>query len=281
MESEPSAAAPADRSWLLDFQPVPRRCARRDGWTGERQRDFVALLAVTGCRNRAAHGVGLTARGAYQLRRDAGAEGFIRAWDGALAFHEAWAARPRPATAPHSPHSPQAAAPPDRAEAEADEERHWNAFIDNILVKYLLKLDSERRARLAGRIVEADFYVRQLTWLEVALDCGERAHELLGLLRRGGRNARRIAATPMSLLLDEARRALWQEEGGPERPPPPALGLIDGEVALGPPLDCQVVPGRGPEHQAAAAEAQRLWEEKARAEAAEWAKNGGAAINFE
>ncbi len=273
MEDDSSSGAPAERARLLEFEPVPRKCARRDGWTAERQRDFVALLAVTGCRSRAAHAVGLTERGAYQLRRDAGAEDFIRAWDAALAFHEAWTAPSRPAAAPSAPHpAPAAAAPDPERELEPDEERQWDAFMDSILMKYLLKLDGERRARLAGRIVEADFYVRQLTWLEVALDCGGRAHELLGLLESGGYNARRIAATPMSLLLDEARRALWAKEGGPERPPPAALGLTDGEVAFGAPPECQTVPGRGAEHQAVAARAQRLWEEKARAEAAEWAK---------
>ena len=276
MEDDSPDGAPAERRKLLEFEPVPRKCERRDGWTADRQRDFVALLAVTGCRNRAAHAVGLTARGAYQLRRYAGAEGFIRAWDGALAFHEAWSAPPRPATA--RPQSPPAAAAP---RPEPDEEA-WRLFTDKLLDKYLIKLDQEREARLAGRIVEADYYVRQLTWVEVALDCGDRAYELLGLLRRGRHNVREIAATPMSLLLDRVRRELWAEEGGPERPPLPGLGFTDGEIAFGEPLECQHIeerdgshrewPERSAARQAVAAEAQAAWEEKARADAAAWAE---------
>jgi len=105
----------------------------------------------------------------------------------------------------------------------------------------------ERRARLAGRIVEADYYVRQLTWREVALDLGGRGVELLERFRKlkpGGRPTGRIVATPISLLLDQARRLYWQEEGGPERPPLPALGHHDGEVAIGLPLESQHWPER-------------------------------------
>ena len=75
----------------------------------------------------------------------------------------------------------------------------------------------------------------------------------------------------MSLLLEEVRRALWAREGGPERPPPAALGLTDGEVAFGAPLECQTGPRRSAADRAAAARAQQIWEEKARAEAAQWA----------
>jgi hypothetical protein len=67
-----------------DFTPVPVR-ARRDGWTPERQRRFIAALAQTRSVTRAAGAVGMTREGAYQLRGRAGAAGFAAAWDAVLA----------------------------------------------------------------------------------------------------------------------------------------------------------------------------------------------------
>lgn len=71
-----------------DFTPVPCR-ARRDGWTADRQRAFIAALACTGCVGKAAREAGMSRESAYRLRRRRGAEGFAAAWDSILA------ARPR------------------------------------------------------------------------------------------------------------------------------------------------------------------------------------------
>ncbi len=79
-------AAPEGRAPLSDFAPVPRRTARHDGWTPERQRAFVAALADTGSVSRAAAQVNMASEGAYQLRRQPGAEGFRAAWSAALDF---------------------------------------------------------------------------------------------------------------------------------------------------------------------------------------------------
>lgn len=68
-----------------DFAPVPRQKRRCDGWTYDRQRAFVVALAHTGTVERAAAAIGMTAVGAYQLRRQPGAEGFAQAWADALA----------------------------------------------------------------------------------------------------------------------------------------------------------------------------------------------------
>jgi len=76
----PGFAAPGPP---LDFEPVPRKCARHDGWTVERQRWFIAALADTGCVAIAARMVNMSPEGAYQLRRRPGAESFRRAWDAA------------------------------------------------------------------------------------------------------------------------------------------------------------------------------------------------------
>ncbi|MEO6389117.1 MAG: hypothetical protein ABIT16_10035 [Croceibacterium sp.] len=66
------------------FTPVPRQCARHDGWTPERQRGFIEALADTGSVRHAAGSVGMAPEGAYQLRRQPGAEEFAAAWRAAL-----------------------------------------------------------------------------------------------------------------------------------------------------------------------------------------------------
>lgn len=67
-----------------DYRWVPvRRQARYDGWTEEKQRRFIEVLADTGLVATAAKAVGLTRESAYRLRRAAGAEAFAAAWDAA------------------------------------------------------------------------------------------------------------------------------------------------------------------------------------------------------
>lgn len=67
------------------FTPVPTVRSRRDGWTPERQRAFIAALAESGVIATAARSVGMGVTSAYNLRRRAGAESFARAWDRVLA----------------------------------------------------------------------------------------------------------------------------------------------------------------------------------------------------
>ena len=66
------------------FTPVPRQYERHDGWTPERQRAFIDALADTGSVAAACRTVGMSTVGAYQLRRQPGAEGFRAAWTAAL-----------------------------------------------------------------------------------------------------------------------------------------------------------------------------------------------------
>lgn len=73
-----------DDSLAFPFDPVPLR-SRRDGWTPERQRAFVALIAKGLRPGRAAASIGLRRQGAYELRERRGAEGFAAAWDAAAA----------------------------------------------------------------------------------------------------------------------------------------------------------------------------------------------------
>ena len=71
---------PADYKWV----PVLRR-PRADGWTPQRQVDFIAALADCGCVEQAAREVGMSVKSCYRLRRAPGAENFAAAWDAALA----------------------------------------------------------------------------------------------------------------------------------------------------------------------------------------------------
>lgn len=70
---------PDDFIWI----PVPRK-RRHDGWTPEKQREFIETLADTGSVVGAARAVGLSKQSAYALRRSKGAEGFAAAWDAAI-----------------------------------------------------------------------------------------------------------------------------------------------------------------------------------------------------
>lgn len=65
------------------FTPVPLQRVRRDGWSAERQRRFIAVLAATGVVAAAARAVGMSAQSAYRLRERPGADGFAGAWDAA------------------------------------------------------------------------------------------------------------------------------------------------------------------------------------------------------
>lgn len=73
------AEAPADESASsIDFEPVPVR-HRIDGWTPEKQRDYLEALADTGVAGYAAALVGMTEQSATRLRRRPDARSFDRA----------------------------------------------------------------------------------------------------------------------------------------------------------------------------------------------------------
>jgi hypothetical protein len=79
--------APALRSSGYDpeeYRWVPvRRRPRHDGWTDEKQRRFIEVLADTGLVSHAAKSVGMTRESANRLRRSPHAAAFSRAWDAA------------------------------------------------------------------------------------------------------------------------------------------------------------------------------------------------------
>lgn len=74
----PAGYDPADYRWV----PVRRR-PRLDGWTEEKQRRFIEVLADTGQVRLAAKAVGMSRESAYRLRRSAHGAAFARAWDAA------------------------------------------------------------------------------------------------------------------------------------------------------------------------------------------------------
>ena len=84
-DSHPSAP-PAHP--LVDYEPVAQR-ARFDGWSPQRQRQFLLALAESACVAEAARAVGMSPSSAYALRRRADAQTFRDAWNVALdyAFH--------------------------------------------------------------------------------------------------------------------------------------------------------------------------------------------------
>jgi hypothetical protein len=75
---EPETYDPAEYRWV----PVRRR-PRYDGWTEEKQRRFIEVLADTGLVGHAAKAVGMSRESARQLRRSPHGAAFDRAWDAA------------------------------------------------------------------------------------------------------------------------------------------------------------------------------------------------------
>lgn len=216
---------------LLDFTPVERR-KRLNGWNAEAQRAFIAALAMTGSKTNAAKSLGRNAFGIDQLLKAEGAESFRLAFDRAIAIAEKngamrLATGVADAAARNSwldKRSALRGTTPD-PEPEISADHHWH-LIERIGLKFMKKVKAEREARLAGRIVEADFLVRQVTALEVAFDLsteafGWDAWGALSNLRRDGRNWAAIVETEFSRTLDQSRRDFWESHGDPPRPEHP------------------------------------------------------------
>jgi hypothetical protein len=293
---------------LLDFEPVPRRSNRADGWDEKVQRAFIAALSLTGSVRSACRAVGKSAFGVAQLLAHEGSEGFRAAHDQAMAIAEEervrrlaegvravaaeqsgwrpppppWSqaatrigpGRPPADAAGHAPEPlPVPAGPltPDDYTPEALFDAFWP-----IVGPYMIKVRLEREARLDGRIVEADFYIRQMTWLEVAMDLATGdGFELLKRFRFAGRyELGDIAESTMSRILGNMRRAEWAKAGEPPRPvhPPPDLLVDHGGFSTEPleytrggqPLSHEEQRAVFDQRHARAAAAQLAWEAEAR-----------------
>jgi hypothetical protein len=217
---------------LLDFEPVPRKKERVDGWTAERQRAFIAAVSATGSKRRAALAIGMAVFGVDQLLKAEGNEGFVAAFDKAMLIAKANGSMKIAQGVADAAARNAQLTPPSRlrgyqpeSEPEIGDDHKWE-LIRSIGVKFMRKVAAERQARLDGEIVAADFYLRQITFMEVMLDLlstdfGFDAQEVLRELRRGNHGLLEIAATWLSDRLDHARREWWRQEGQPERPPYP------------------------------------------------------------
>lgn len=170
-----------------------------------------------------------------------------------------------------------------QAEAEAAENDTEQSWLDRVFERYQAKVRGERRERLEGNIVAADFTVRQLTHIELILDCGRRGRELIALwtnepFRSPGASPTPIHASPISEHLDALRRAAWKQAGEPDRPP---LCFDrtrpDGSLQGGSTFTERSNARRACERRMA--EAQKEWEAAGREDAwAEW-KAGGSRLS--
>jgi hypothetical protein len=229
---------------LLDFDPVPRKVERADGWTPDIQRAYVAALAVTGSERQACAVVERAAWGVHQLRKVEGSESFLAACDKAMEIYrerervrrsdnllaaahgEVARTRGRPRLAWTGAQT-RAGPPPSPPEDPAREEERRREFLARILRLYSIKLKQEREARLSGKVAAADFYARQITFIEAWADLlGTGLFRELTEWREGGHALHDIVQTPMSRLLDQVRREHFARCGDPERPPPPAPDLL-------------------------------------------------------
>ena len=246
---------------LLDFTPVPRKTKRVDGWSPERQRAFIAALSATGSKRQAALAIGMQPYGVDRLLKDEGSESFkaaverakaIAAQHGSMRIAQGVAdaaARNAQLTPPSRLRGLQS--PPldgdgqgwvDEPDDEHDEEQKWH-LIQTIGVKFMRKVAAEREARLAGEIVAADFYLRQITFMEVMIDLlscdwGWDPQAVLQDLRRGDTSLLQVSSTWLSDWMDRSRRLWWQQEGEPERPAWPDTRFLerrrhaDGDYAV-------------------------------------------------
>ena len=296
-------AADPEIAPLLNFEPVARKVKRPDGWTPELQRELIARIASTGTLQAAVWQMGKHATGAEALYKVPSAQGFRTSWDAAIIIGRRRngldSAPPYAGPVPGIQRrgSSRTAEPEPEPAIEMGEDQKWE-LIQSIGGKFMHKVAAERQARLSGEIVAADFYLRQITFLEVMFDLtasrlGWSPADALAELRRGELGLVDIATTPFAEWLDASRRVWWADEGQPERPPHPDTRFLqrhrteDGECSIYTDQSAYgalTTPARGytaeqwakmesGEQRAARqrqfdedAEEQRAWEAKARAE---------------
>lgn len=225
---------------LLRFQPVARTFTRKDGWSPEAQRMFIAWLAHDGSPSNACDRLGKSQSGVNKLYKRPEADEFRAAWDGAVALAErrriAQLERRADAGGERGPSLDRGRVrrgrrtEPEPAPQEPSKDQIWE-LIHSIGLKFMRKVVAERRARLAGEIVAADFYLRQITHLEVILELTSKAfgwnvYEVLSNLRRGDHHVTVIVNTELTDWMDRSRRAWWAMEGDPERPAHPDVRFL-------------------------------------------------------
>lgn len=287
-------AADPEIAALLHFTPVPRSHAKANGWTADMQRMFIAWLAYYGSPTNACDELGKARSGIDKVYKSPEADEFRPAWDRAVALAEKrrveqLAQRKGGAGAIRAPAMSRSRKPdpvPEPDEEEMSEERKWEVM-HSIGLKFMRKVGAERQARLNGEIVAADFYLRQITFIEVLLEMSSKAfgwdvRAVLSDLRRGERHVTEIVNTELTDWMDRSRRAWWAEEGEPERPPHPDVRFLeprrDSDGAFATAIDqgntgACAQPARGYDEEAWAAlsrsEQEAAWERQYSEDAAE------------
>lgn len=86
MPSFAELAADPEIAALLDFEPVPRKTGTKDAWTPDLQRQFIALLAITGSPGKACAVLGKDRTGIRKIFDSPLGASFREAWEGAVAL---------------------------------------------------------------------------------------------------------------------------------------------------------------------------------------------------
>lgn len=141
-------AADPEIAALLDFEPVPRKVVVKDGWSPDRQREFIARLASHGSPSTAAGEVTKDITSARKLYHHPQGASFAAAWEAAVALAQARieaaapAPRPRAGTPPgidrrrrHAPGQPFTVQ--DLIDADVEAERRAEEVKDSISNKLL------------------------------------------------------------------------------------------------------------------------------------------------
>jgi len=147
MPSFAELAADPEIAALLDFEPVPRKTGTKDAWTPDLQRQFIALLAITGSPGKACAVLGKDRTGVRKLFDSPLGASFRAAWEGAVALaKQRGPVREfvKPGTTPpavdHRFRATPPPAPPHRGEGslegeydepDPDEEQKWALMSSN------------------------------------------------------------------------------------------------------------------------------------------------------
>lgn len=142
-------------------------------------------------------------------------------------------------------------------------------WLERTLKLYITKVAAERNARLKGDVVGADFAMRQIFYMEMMFDCAGAPDAVLALWSGSNRHDQPLEATTLCRFLDDARRAVWADEGL-IRPPVklPAQAFGSPTMRGGPHMEARYA--AQDEACRRMAEAQALWEAAATEEG--WAK---------
>ncbi|WP_374944435.1 hypothetical protein [Sphingomonas sp.] len=163
------------------------------------------------------------------------------------------------------------------AKEDAGSDKAANAWLDEMMKRYLIKVCQEQDERRAGRWYAADFYLRQLTHIELVLDMGGRCMDLIDQFTENpkGKVDGTLYASPISQELADRRATLWAARNDPPRPPLrlPRL-MTDSGMRTGPTSKNRYAARAAAEARIAAA--QDEWE-AARSEESwrEWCKGRG------